>query len=313
MRKYTVLLALVGLLLGGCLESKQHLTVKKDGSGTLKVKMLIPSGTIELISNMSGGLMDPEPIAQGMFANKEDILIQAEKAGLDIEFNNFNTKKEKDGIHIDYEIGFTDLRKFLQSEIIEYGLNLSANSEGDFIFSLKEASEKIQNSKLDIQAVEKFKDSSKFIHLDPVARQAILEDFRNFKMEFLITLPNEVKSLGGIFKKKDPYTVYASISGDILEDSSFSQEMGRLTLEPSTITFSSQGLDFGAQGESSRPQEIKALSKIALGSKVKLSLKNGKIVYGTLVQQSQNSVKIDSVGIGLTYYADEISRLEAQP
>lgn len=63
--------------------------------------------------------------------------------------------------------------------------------------------------------------------------------------------------------------------------------------------------------------EIKPVSPVAAAksgpSKVKVYLKSGHTIEGTIIGQDDRSIKIDTDGVPVTYFNEEISRIEKSP
>lgn len=58
-------------------------------------------------------------------------------------------------------------------------------------------------------------------------------------------------------------------------------------------------------------QEKNAPTKhIPAGSRVKVTFSDGQIVEGKLVEQTRDYVRVDSVGLAMTYFTDVIWRIE---
>jgi hypothetical protein len=130
MKKFAILFFLGLLFLTGCLQSSEHLTINKDGSGTLEVSDVIPFGTVKLIDTMLGGMVKgmseafgsdeqkqkaPESMAVEMFANKEQIVKNAGMSGVDVEVVDFAHSMESGSLRVDYTLKFSDVNKLLAS------------------------------------------------------------------------------------------------------------------------------------------------------------------------------------------------------
>lgn len=88
MKKLTPLLIL--LLLSGCFQSKEHLIINNDGSGTFKSHIVVPKTVANLIDSIMGEFAKsmseafgqkeakaPKSVAEEMVGSKDDILKKA--------------------------------------------------------------------------------------------------------------------------------------------------------------------------------------------------------------------------------------------
>lgn len=323
MARFTIIFSLGLLLLTGCLQSKEHLTLNKDGTGTLEVEQLIPSGTIKLVDNMFGGMMKgmseafgqegqeakvPESMAVEMFANKNQIIKKAEEAGANIEFTSFEHQMKGEDLQVNYTFKFDDINRVLKSELINSKLEFSGDSEGNLVISLKEDPDKAKGAEMQIAQVGSFKQSEDFKKMPSDMQDSIIGGMENFKSELFITLPNEITQVKGVFKQKDPYTVGLEISGNILDPETI-KNLYAVAIEPAVVACSREGLSFSIEeaGQSS------AIQKYSLGSDIQVYLQNGNVVEGMLMEQNQEYLIVDVMGISLTYYLEEIQRAELLP
>jgi hypothetical protein len=89
------------LLLCGCLQSKEHLTFAKDGTGTLEVHLMVPEGTMTMIDTTMGAMVKgmaqafgagkemPPSVAEEMFSSQDEMFKKAKKVGLNITFKSY--------------------------------------------------------------------------------------------------------------------------------------------------------------------------------------------------------------------------------
>ena len=322
--EHIILFSVGLLLLTGCLQAKEHLTLNKDGTGTLEVEQLIPSGTIKLVDNMFGGMMkgmseafggegqevkSSEAMVVEMFANKDQIIEKAEEAGVNIEFINFGHQMKGEDLEVNYAFKFDDINKVLESELINSKLELSKDSEGNLIVSLKENPAKAKEAETEMAQIGSFKQSEDFKKMPRELQDSIISGMENFKSELLITLPNQISEVRGVFKKRGPYTAGFEVSGNIL-DPAVIKELFAVAIEPAIMVCSGEGLNFSLE-ETREGEQPPAVSEDLVGSKIKLRLKNNNVIEGVLIEQGEDYLKVDSVGVPITYYNEEIQRVEA--
>ncbi|UCC94756.1 MAG: hypothetical protein JSW40_08085 [Candidatus Omnitrophota bacterium] len=360
MKKTGILLACCVLFLGGCLQSKEHLIIQRDGSGTLEIDTMVPKGTMALIDSMMGGMMQgmteafggkqeaPKSMAEEMFGNKEEVLKKARNAGLEIEFLDFKTEKKEGNLYVKYKIAFDDIQKLIGSGMLSTQITFTKDSEGNLVCSTKDNPQKVQESEMQMAQFQDWKQSEQFKDMDPAMRENILGAMQSLKIEFLITLPNEIKKVSGMFSQKDSTTAQSVFEGNFLEDPSVIQKMFGTSSGPSQVTCSGEGISFlegmlikqktakaelkedftmapgedlktpapilfGDSLKEPRREEassVPSLSVPSLGAPVQLFLKNGRIVKGTIVKKSKSSIKVDIGVVAVTYYLDEIDRIE---
>ncbi|MHC4773258.1 MAG: hypothetical protein ACYS8S_06740 [Planctomycetota bacterium] len=113
--KKTLVLACCVSLLGGCYEDKTEITLKADGSGTIKQK-LVTSERLIVATSEDGGNKNTPPVS------KEEIL---EKIGSAIDITSFTLSEMPDGGRtIEFEGTFSSVEQFFLSEFCRDTLKL---------------------------------------------------------------------------------------------------------------------------------------------------------------------------------------------
>jgi len=321
------------LLLSGCIQSKEHFTIANDGTGTFKANMFIPKATVDMIDNMMGGIAKgmseafgatestSESVAENMFANKEEILKKAAEAGLNIEFINFNSQKKEDGLYVDYEFQFDNINKLLRSEIVATKIALAKNKKGDLVCYLKQNPQKVQESNMQLEQLKASQDSAS-TEEEKAQLQQFIDVFKDFKAEAAITLPNKIKSAAGLFRKVDDNTASFEVSGNFFEDPQLLDRLFGMIGARSEVVCSTEGLTFNLEEfvdvakivEVEKPldesSDVQIDKNLRGASVVKVILKNGQILEGKFLEKGQNYLKVDCAGVCVTYFNDEIERVE---
>jgi hypothetical protein len=353
------LLLILGLtvFLSGCIQEREHLTLNKDGSGTLEDDLRVPQATVEMVDSAFGGMvkgfaqaMDelgakdaqakiPPSVAEEMFANKDEIFKKAKAAGLNIEMIRFQKEKKNGDLFVQYALKFDQVQKLLKSEILGTQISLSKDSQGNLVCALKENTKKAGESKQQMQQFKDWQDSKDGKAVDKEMEKKITEAMKNFKVEFLITLPNEIKEVNGQFVRKDANTALVEASGDLLTNPELASKLYSATT-PSTVSCSGEGLTFNLEEEiepakhsiveetdiplsveqveaspaSTKPAAAKqTVAPSNLNSSVKVYFKNGKVLEGKLLEENSKYIKLDHLGgVALTYFQDEIERIEKE-
>lgn len=249
-RKVTLQIVLLFFLLciTGCLQSQEHLTIQKDGSGTFETNLLVPQVTVYFIDTIFGEIMKgmaeafggkpdevPQSMAESMFGNKEEILKKAEKVGLKIKFISFDKKVKEDGLYVNYKFEFDDMNKLIESGLVGTKLEVTKNPQGDLVVSMKSDPEEAKKSETQKQQFKEWQESEDGKKVDQELMKKVVDAMKNFKMEFLVTMPGDIKKVSGMFKQKDSRTASVSLSGDILGDPSIIQKMYTVAGEPSMV------------------------------------------------------------------------------
>jgi len=324
MKKYFILFSLSLLLLNGCLQAKEHLTLNKDGTGTLEVEQLIPSGTIQLVDIMFGGMVKgmseaftpegqeadiPESMAIEMFANKDQVIKKAEEAGVNIEFINFEHQMIGDDLKVNYAFKFDDINKVLKSELINSKLEFSKNSDDDLVISLKNDPNKVKKTEMGMAQMDGFKQSEGFKEMPLAMQNSMMSSMANFKAEISVTLPNEIIQVKGIFKKKDSYTAGFEAGGNIMDPETI-KKLYAVGNEPPSIVCSSEGLSFLIDEKTEEVNQELFGSEYPVGSDICVYLKNGNSSQGILMEHTDEYLRVDVMGISITYYLEEIQKVE---
>jgi hypothetical protein len=106
-----LLFALLLLCTTGCLDYREHMTLKKDGSGTLKIDFVLDLGVLAEISTALGEKPDPAA-AQG--PTKEEILEGLEVEGIEVKEIDVQQKGYRSKVHL--VIAFKNLEALNQIE-----------------------------------------------------------------------------------------------------------------------------------------------------------------------------------------------------
>ena len=327
--KRKALVLVLAFLLSGCIQSKEHLVVEKDGSGTLEASMVIPTGTIQLLDTMMGGMMQamagtmgqegqkqmaPESVADQMFGNKEQMLKKAEEAGVAIEILSFDKEKKDDGIHVDYKIKYDDVQKLLASELVSTSLALKKDADGNWYCEIKSDPQKAQQSKVQLAQLQSFKESEEFNQMDALVQNMVTGAMGEMKIDFLMTLPYKIKECSGMFEKLDDQTVRLEFSGNFMEDPTIIEKLYGMSDQDSKVVWAS-GTD--AVPEEKVSQEVKKVSdkkevpKKKSDADTKVYLNNGTTVEGKMLEKTKDSVKISVSDVAVTFYNDEIKNIES--
>lgn len=96
-RWFALLLAIIILPLTGCLDYREHLVLKKDGSGTLRIDFVVDLGLMGEISKALGEKPDPESM-QG--PTKAEILQGLEVKGIKVNELEVKSKGNKSKVHL---------------------------------------------------------------------------------------------------------------------------------------------------------------------------------------------------------------------
>lgn len=327
---------LSSLFLSGCLQNREHLTINLDGSGTLEVEDIIPSGTIAIIDTMMSGFVEmaealgpgeaPSSIAEEMFANKDEIVKKAEAVGVNIDFLDFRTEKKNGDLHVNYTIKFDNVKKLIESDILSAQIELRRDFEENIILALK--SDKQQEAEMEAQKgqLEGFLDSEQFQKLDSAKQKNILEAIKFLKFEFSVTMPNRITDIQGLEQKNQKIATF-SFQGNILEDQDAVEKMvqaaagGFVACSAAGVTFLTEGESVSVSSDDQdfsaiRVEESFAISQMrqdedfTVGSFVRIYLSGGRTVEGKVLQKTDSYIKIEMQGISLTYYLDDVEYME---
>jgi len=279
MKKASLFFLIPLLCLAGCLQSKEHVTIEKDGSGTLAVEMTVPEGTRELINTLMGGFVQGmaqamqdmaqgmskemgveapkmEPVgmgsvAQEMFGNKEEILKKAKAAGLEARFLNFEKKEVGGDLHVAYTLEYDDINALAQSGIMGIKFAVARDAAGRIQFILKRDEERAAQNKA---KAAQFKQRQKAPKGDGAAMpeearevEALME---KFSIELVVTMPNPILEMTpGVFSKKDDATAGFSVSGNFLKDPGIMDKMYFVDSQEPSIVCGAEGVTFEPAGD----------------------------------------------------------------
>jgi len=300
------------------------LTVNSDGTGELEAHMVVSEGIISLIDNMFGGMMQamseavgaegegvPQSPALDMFGNKESMLKEASDAGLNIEFVEFNKELKGKDLHVDYKFTFDDVNKLLKTNIIATQFELVKDFNNNIVCFLEGNPQEADQAKAQMQQFIEWQQSDEAKGMDAEKKEKIMNAMRSLEMGFSITMPNQITSISGVFTKKDDRTAQVIFKGNILEDPSIINQIFGLIGEPAKVVCSGEGVSFNIErvttdkeGPKISPQDLPT------GTEVQITFKNGKTIDANLIEETKEHIKIAIGGIPVTYYLEEIKRIE---
>ncbi len=365
------------LLLCGCLQSKEHLTFAKDGSGTLEVHLMVPEGTMTMIDATMGAMVKgmaqafgagkemPPSVAEEMFSSQDEMFKKAKKVGLNITFKSYAKNIKDKNLYVDYTIGFDDINKLLKSGLMMTHMGLARNDQGQMVAFLKKDKKKAEESKGQVAAGAGGEAPQQEGKAETPEQKDMKEKFMKalsqFEVEFRLTMPTPVENVTGMFSKDDADTVSFSLKGDIFKDKTLIDKFYGASDQETEAVASSDGITFvlptlaeamadksdeGVQDVSSMgmsadaptqgtqtgnlslnqvlektgqtsleetgsPKESKArIKQFAPGTRVKVTMRDGEVVEGKLVEQNKEYVRVDSVGLPMTYFTELIWTLD---
>jgi hypothetical protein len=174
--------------------------------------------------------------------------------------------------------------------------------------------------------------------MSPQEQILVEKAFKNLAMNLTITFPSLVKGVKPPFEKVNDNTVVFSYKADLVNNpdamDKFNTELpgdGKIIIATQGLTFLPAAdkvpLAFRGEGDSLAPEtemkekekkedgslttepqakEEKKKFELFLGKQVRLSLDNGKVVQGRVMEQTDKEITIELAGISLTYYLDEV-------
>ncbi|MDD5019636.1 MAG: hypothetical protein PHH75_04785 [Candidatus Omnitrophica bacterium] len=167
-----------------------------------------------------------------------------------------------------------------------------------------------------------------------------------FSVELRLTMPTPIQEVTGIFVKENENTVAFSLKGDLFKDKTLIDKYYGTQDDKTEAIASAEGISFALptlaeamaqepQGDAALPmpsgtaapepssagteekpsldevlektgQADTRLKDIPMGTRVKVSFKDGETVEGRLVARTSDYIRVDSIGIPMTYFIDTI-------
>jgi len=197
------LVILLFLLVQGCLESENKLTVKKDGSGQLEV-MYILGEEIQEHGQAQKSKDSPitKPISDGMIATEENLREQFQGEGISIEQSVFEKKEGK--LHVFYTVTFDSLKNLLNTKAFQKGeVSFYRDKNNNLSFHLETASirQDLEQKKMQGPCYNQEK-------MQPEIVKAICEGKGLLFLDTLPAGPKKTKSKGYVYDpagKPDPF------------------------------------------------------------------------------------------------------------
>ncbi len=296
--------------------------MEEDGSGTLKANIIIPEGTMKMMDMIFGRFMEamagalegaegaeeerfPGLLVEQMFGSRDELLKEAEAAGVNIEILQFDKTRMEGGLRVDYKLNFDNIHRLMASDIPASRLAFSVNGQGGWVCKPQQDPNELAESKQQVQQFHAFKESEEFRQMDPLTAKLITDALENFSMETTITLPFPVKQYVPPFEAVDERTVRLVFSGDFFSDPDvlntfYDRSRG------SVVVWENPSGEVGEEAAGHSSEDNTAAERDI----VKIHLTSGVIMEGRQIEKTGEAVKIDMDGITATYYMDEIERIE---
>jgi hypothetical protein len=346
--KKTLGLVVLVLALSGCMHAAETVVVSEDGSAMIETSLKVHKGTLDMVDAMLGGMMQafqqmaaqmtknapgdqPAPpvksIAEEMFANKDQVMKNFEKAGVKADLLSFTSEKKDDGLYVDYKVRVDNALDLVRMEGNGLTPEIYRNDNGDWYCRIKKDEKKAGENREQLAKFRDFKDSPSFKAMPPEVQQGISGAFMDFKVSLTITLPRPIKLVSGAFEKVDEHTVRFVQSMDLVADPGAMERLLLAGSEDSVIAtdenFVPSLADASPRGEEASP--VPAASRqepvspapaaesplsVGTGGKVRVLLKDGSVSEGRLIERTADHVKIDFEGVAITYYNDEFTKVE---
>ncbi len=333
MKRLLVFLFL-SLVLTGCIHNEQLIVINKDGSGTFEDNLVVPEGSLYMskvfFGNKMRGAMEtmfpsgeiPLAFADDYYLNMDytqfmdvfpkALIAMARQNGAKIEIVRFDKKFEDGALHIYLKMNFDNIVKLQKMNLGHLKLRLVKDTSGDLILFAEKDTKRAAMANARLEELKNIFNSDELSVLDPMVKEKMLAAMKDFQFKALISVPGEIKEVSGLLIKKDSNTAYSQIEGDLLEDVSLISKIFYLTVEPTRLVFSGKDLSFKVEEAASEPASAGATVSSGTAM-VRVYLKDGRVLEGKLIEEAKDYIKVDIVGIPLTYFKEQIEKFEKVP
>ncbi|MBF0532697.1 MAG: hypothetical protein HQL23_06315 [Candidatus Omnitrophica bacterium] len=352
---------LIGLLVSGCIQSKESLRLKEDGSGTVSVALDVPASTVVMMDQMMGAMAPKaadrqagaKSVAQQIFGNQEEILKKAAAAGAKIEFLRFDKQTTPEGgISVRYELTFDRIDRLENAGVFLTSFEVSHAADGSWVLRLKEDEAKKRISPEQIKELETQQQSPTVSGQDAAMQQTVFGMLKGLDVEFSAAMPLPLKEATGFFVKASDQEGRARFTGELFQDAQAVKKLyenetpSRLVWgkEPAEAAQTAEPAPAQPAGEpataakpmvdasEAQPSEspspaitgatgLTAVTEPSLNTMPsvagtqapalsRLHLKNGDIVEGKILERGVDFIRMNVLGVEMTYYNDEIERVE---
>jgi len=110
MKTTIVLLASMGLILGGCLQTETKIKVEKDGSGTVEQRVIMRKDIVEMMQGMQAAMGGTAPSGSGVF-NEDKLKEDANRMGPEVRMLEARPITTEAGSGYVVRYGFTDINR----------------------------------------------------------------------------------------------------------------------------------------------------------------------------------------------------------
>ena len=316
----TIWIGLVCLVfLSGCLEVEEKLTINPDGSGILKIEQFVPRQVLEMAIGAMGGMVgsdnmpnktqwakfwqeggegEERDIPQTGKEGEEELFKKAQAVGLKIEIIEKKARKTQDGIKLFWGVKFDNVVKLAQSGISHFKFDIFKNPSGGITLAMQEDKETAQ--KLEAKTKEQAGCGKVNPAVNPEA-QKMLEQLGHVKLSFSVTMPNKITEAAGLFKRTSDTNVQFDVEGNILANPEVLKQIYSPEITKTKVSCSGAGLKLSPGAKTGAP---------ASGREVSLRLKKGGTVKGAVLEETADHIKVDVLGVPVTYYRDEIETVD---
>jgi hypothetical protein len=231
------------LLLSGCIEMEQELTIGRDGAGTMKSHVAMSEKTLEQMENMAkmmGGAEGEGGSNPSEVFDEKRTREEAKKKGIDLQ--SYKTWSKDDKKHVEMVMGFKNLDEFRNA-------NLGGNDESD-IFFLKGEKEGTARLVLYPQGLEKHKEEVARMKEMAEAGEEAMEmqramlgqmkaQMKGLKVIYRFTVPGKIVSVGEGLKQVGDSTAAFTFTDEDVKGPEDMQRLGTMKFE---IVFESKDL-----------------------------------------------------------------------
>jgi hypothetical protein len=221
------------LLLSGCIEMEQELTIGNEGSGTMKSHVAMTEKNLEKIENMAKAMGGGEENASPADAfDEKRIRDEAKKKKVDLQSYKTWTADEKK--HVEMVVGFKNLEDLRNA-------SLGGNDESD-IFFLKGDQDGTARLVLYPQGMEKHKEEvARMKEMAAAGDEAMAmqramlgrmkAELKGLKFVYRIKVPGKIASVGEGLKQADDNTAVFTFSDEDVKGPEDMQRLGTMKFE----------------------------------------------------------------------------------
>ena len=328
MKKWIWLFLLI-VTLTGCKNSREEITLNKDGSGVYETRIFIPQGIIltaqflidkddeTIVLNNSDDNFQNQ-IGNSFYPKQTLETITSESKG-SIRLDSYNRDYQKEGLKINYTLSFDNIIDFASKGITQIPVVFEKDQHNNWKCAFKGSKNLKQSYQGYISQYNDMLASENFKNLDPDLQKLMKEAAHSINSEMVVSMPFNIFQSKGNIRKLFSNKAFYAIKGNVLANDKVIDALSGMQYNQTYIIWQSDAYKRPEFKETLRQttQRIRPVIPTQPRTKtpsydgtVTFRLHNGNTRSGKIVEETEEYYILESLGLQNTYYKSDIFSIE---